>query len=492
MPITLQYNSLPSRPTWTLVAPSTNGLPAVSTAQVKWGTTSASFDGTAKGIAFTGSTSATTAVNAGGLIPTGTGMSFTLEMWIYIPTANLGTQRAIYDAGQGGVGIGIRNTNVLYFGQAGVSYGIQTSTAIAGNTWTHIAFMISGSTNYIFINGVATSGATSNYSFTNPQGGVVAPAVGINGYGDRFIGFMQDIRISNGAIYATGGFTPPAAPLTNTAQTVLLIPCYDGTIADTPGTTAGGITIQYANIASTPRTAKTLATRIGKSFPTSSAPPVSNLGGMNAIDFSGGGKAFQLDNVNANWGATSTNSTDGGLNDKLWFQNLGQFTIEFWVYFSAVNPQIGIIEFGTAGPAIGFRTSTSIYLANSGSSYLYNPNLAAAIVTGQWYHVAFTRESNNLYGWFNGVSLGAPYTGAPNFTGSGAPFFGAGNGSNDLNGYMQDIRISNIARYSPGVNFTPATSPFVNDANTLLLVHGSSPITDDNVTITSGGITIQY
>ena len=52
-----------------------------------------------------------------------------------------------------------------------------------------------------------------------------------------------------------------------------------------------------------------------------------------------------------------------------------------------------------------------------------------------------------------------------------------------INGHMDEIRISNIARYT--ANFTPSTTPFQNDSNTLLLLHmdgtdGSTVFTDDN------------
>lgn len=222
------------RPVWNIVAPSTNGLPTVSSAQVKWGTTSAFWDGTAKGLAFTTTgILATASVASGGLIPIGTGMPFTVEMWIYIPSANLGTQRTFFDAGRLGVAIGMQSSNRLFMGHSGITFGLVTSTTLPGNAWNHLAFMVTSSNNnVIFLNGVATSGGTYNYSFTNPWGGVIQPAVGIDGFGTRFIGYMQDIRVSNGAIYPTTGFTPPTAPLVNTAQTRLLIPCYNGTIAD--------------------------------------------------------------------------------------------------------------------------------------------------------------------------------------------------------------------------------------------------------------------
>jgi hypothetical protein len=52
-----------------------------------------------------------------------------------------------------------------------------------------------------------------------------------------------------------------------------------------------------------------------------------------------------------------------------------------------------------------------------------------------------------------------------------------------MNGHMDEIRVSNSARYT--TTFTPSTTPFVNDANTLLLLHmdgtdASTVFFDDN------------
>ena len=43
-------------------------------------------------------------------------------------------------------------------------------------------------------------------------------------------------------------------------------------------------------------------------------------------------------------------------------------------------------------------------------------------------------------------------------------------GSNGYTGYLDELRISNTARYT--ANFTPSASAFTNDVNTLLLLHG--------------------
>jgi hypothetical protein len=62
-----------------------------------------------------------------------------------------------------------------------------------------------------------------------------------------------------------------------------------------------------------------------------------------------------------------------------------------------------------------------------------------------------------------------------------------GDANTRFNGWMDEIRISNVARYPDGTSFTPPTTPFVNDSDTLLLCHadgtdGSTTFIDDNGT----------
>jgi len=48
-----------------------------------------------------------------------------------------------------------------------------------------------------------------------------------------------------------------------------------------------------------------------------------------------------------------------------------------------------------------------------------------------------------------------------------------------LNGYFDELRISNIARYTG--NYVVATQPFINDGNTVLLQHYDQGNTSRNV-----------
>ena len=113
---------------------------------------------------------------------------------------------------------------------------------------------------------------------------------------------------------------------------------------------------------------------------------------------------------------------------------------------------------------------------------------STTISNNTWYHVAVTRTSGVFKLWVNGnneatttatIDLENPGTTQRDMR------IGMGDIVNDnsYNGYIDELRVSNIARYS--ANFTPQTAAFTNDTNTLLLMHadgtnGSTTFTDDN------------
>lgn len=120
------------------------------------------------------------------------------------------------------------------------------------------------------------------------------------------------------------------------------------------------------------------------------------------------------------------------------------------------------------------------------------------VSNGQWYTIAITRSANTWYMFINGT-LEATASSNVNLDGNPAQIsYGtSGGGTNAyINGYIDEIRISNIARYT--ASYTPATQPFTNDGNTKLLLHcdganGSTSFPDDNTGSTSGaGITLSY
>jgi len=235
----------------------------------------------------------------------------------------------------------------------------------------------------------------------------------------------------------------------------------------------------YSNSPPATRTAKTL-TVVGTVGTNASpgSPPVSE----NSLYFSSG-SYFQMDNTNASWAATSRNATDGGLNGKVWPQLDGQFTYEFSFYYSGGGfpGQLGVFEMGSGCPAIG-ATPTFAFFAISGSSYYFQTSFSFSANT--WYTMAYTRYFAGSQGylacWINGVYQNNQVDSQNWQDGSTIPFWGSGNGSTPLTGYLQEIRMSNIARYTVGANYTVPSTPYNNDNNTILLVNGPAGVVDNN------------
>ena len=92
---------------------------------------------------------------------------------------------------------------------------------------------------------------------------------------------------------------------------------------------------------------------------------------------------------------------------------------------------------------------------------------------GNWRHVAYARDgSGNLAIWINGVRVQAATGGGNdiNFTDSSGLGLGQRyNGENSSYTYINNIRISNIARYTPtsGSNITVPTSRFTGTTSTV-------------------------
>lgn len=119
----------------------------------------------------------------------------------------------------------------------------------------------------------------------------------------------------------------------------------------------------------------------------------------------------------------------------------------------------------------------------------------STINNNTWYAVAVTRQGSTWRMFING-NLEATNTWAGSLDGGSNNLITVGRadaGTTTYNGYIDELRISNIARYT--ANYTPATQPFTNDANTRMLLHcdginGSTSFPDDNTVLSVGGITL--
>ena len=187
------------------------------------------------------------------------------------------------------------------------------------------------------------------------------------------------------------------------------------------------------------------------------------------------------------------------------------WTVEFW-YKSTVSTLQSLVCIGdwssSAGPIVIYQSSDGDlgYHTKLSTGVISNETAGAvAIDTGSWVHIAVSRTtSTTIKAFINGteeaalaetISSGATMEplGTHGNNSSGKVFHigrmyeaGSAKTSYDLNGYIDEVRISKTARYTS--NFTPSTSAFTADSNTVLLLHsdtsnGSTTFTDSSAVV---------
>tara|TARA_R100000951_G_C2650386_1_gene184176 strand:- start:1398 stop:3959 length:2562 start_codon:yes stop_codon:yes gene_type:complete len=140
--------------------------------------------------------------------------NFTAECWIY-PTASP-SQPLIFGQWSNPYSWAIQlsnnsSRNVRMIFHDGSFQDTVTSTAVALNTWTHLALVKNGSTATIYVNGVS-AGTDTVGSLTNSTAPVTLGATSSGG--QPFSGYIQDARFTNGLARYTSTFTPPTAEFT--------------------------------------------------------------------------------------------------------------------------------------------------------------------------------------------------------------------------------------------------------------------------------------
>ena len=163
------------------------------------------------------------------------------------------------------------------------------------------------------------------------------------------------------------------------------------------------------------------------------------------------------------------------------------WTIEFWAYITAQGGDYIILDARANTMANGgwsFYTDVSeggvgFDFSNGsawGTSNLQDPT---ANTLNQWYHYAIVQVGGSTLKMYrNGTEVDSTTTlmsdsngtySCPMFLGGGYNNGGSHSGNYFYSGYVDDLRISNIARYT--ANFSAPTAAFTRDSNTLLLMH---------------------
>jgi hypothetical protein len=162
------------------------------------------------------------------------------------------------------------------------------------------------------------------------------------------------------------------------------------------------------------------------------------------------------------WGSTSIKFASS-TSDYLWSNNqpaqvevigTSDFTIEGWVYLSTINTAFGIISRGTSttGWSVNITSGNKLQFSYTASSLVG----ATSLVQNTWYYFAVVRSGSSsgnlkLYLSTGGAISSADATSAgavtDNFNQTNAIYVGADRvGTSLLNGYLQDIRLTNYAR----------------------------------------------
>lgn len=174
-----------------------------STAQQKFGSASAYFDGKSDYLS---------GVYADMVLGSG---DFTIDFWVY-PTSVANSPVLVDTAPIGGshsvstnfvFALNTSRNAYLYHNGATV---LTTSNAVTLNAWNHIATVRSGTTVSVYINGVSGGSATlsSNLSSTS----LVVGTNAVSTSSQTLTGYMDELRVSIGVARWTANFTPSTAP----------------------------------------------------------------------------------------------------------------------------------------------------------------------------------------------------------------------------------------------------------------------------------------
>lgn len=368
---------------------------------------------------------------------------FSIEAWVY-PTSAITS--VTLSSGQSDLAtiagsswtfnLGSSSAAALYVGSGG-DYGITSASPVI-NAWNHVVFCRTSGTISTYLNGnrVGTradlgSSSVNTGSTSNP------PSVGASPSGGNvFPGFIAGLRriIGSGGFSATGStITVPTAPPTAVTNTNLLLNF----------TNAGILDNAMMNDLETVGNAQ-LSTSVYK-YGTGSISMTSSG------DYCKGSQPSIVYDIAG-----------------------GNFTIEFWVYFTSLAADRALIsKYGNTAENAGglgyvlqwVQSSSVLRLVlgiGGGSDALYTWSWAPS--TSTWYHVAVTRSGTSGRAFINGTQIGSTSTVttsdvvSPNVIQLGKTHTVA----QYLLGYMDDVRITKgYARYTS--NFTAPTAAFPNN-----------------------------
>jgi hypothetical protein len=392
----------------------------VSTTMSKFGSASASFD--ASQSQYFGLVNLPNSPN-----------SWTIEFWVYLRSW-VNWRTLLRTANMYGITVAVNNTGAIEmswsYDNAAWSGATSAANSVPLNTWTHLAFVYTGTQFLCFSAGALKTTTTLKnvwpYGFNQLL-------VGANTNGNYWDGFIDDLRISNIARY-TAAFSPPTSAFARDANTIVLNN-FNG---------ASG------------------STNIGQTEVLTVTPPAYT--NASSAPLSTGARKFGASSLKFA-AASSHNLAITGLPS-----TPAAWTVEFWMY---ANGLANATVFTTAGSGVrllqGSSGALTLGSTSSGSGWNIALTSSNSISNATWTHIAIVGAGATLTLYVNGVVSATSSSVSLSTAALTSLLFGYDNITTYWNGYLDELRISSVARY--GGNFSVQTLPFVADSSTLVLNH---------------------
>ena len=400
----------------------------------KFGTASAQFDGTGDQLTMPYSTDwAQMAYEK----------DFTLDFWMY-PTDRTPGDAIMSCQASGKQTFEINFINdspplIRYAAWDGGAWTNVDSAEVGADAWHHYAIVRSNGYFTTYVDGVPGTAVADPGDLISEPGATFN--IGASYYGTAYEGYIDEVRLSDTARW-TSDFSAslPSSAYTADVNTLLLLHM-DGSDGGTTFTDSSWVGVG------------TPGHRITANGDVTNTRAQSKVGDS-SIKFDGTGDYLSL-----------ADSSDWDFS--------GDFTVEGW--FRTNNASAEQTIFGTevthtnddrwafwmsSGGKLGFFTRGDETTAQG----------ATTLSADTWYHIAAVRSGSTVKLWLNGAE-DASFTDGTSLVADGLVVgcWYTGGTSSFMNGYLDELRISNSARYTGA--FTPSTTAFTADANTKLLIH---------------------
>jgi len=220
-------------------------------------------------------------------------------------------------------------------------------------------------------------------------------------------------------------------------------------------------------------------------FPTGVSAEASTLN--NGSEFTADGAA-QLSTAQAKFGSASLlldGTDDFVTSDDNIDLSSGDFTVDLWIRPTSVTGYKGIWQTGTSKTEQSYLLGNQVYWVVNPSTIISS---SVTVSAGVWTMLSYEREGNVHRIYKNGTL-------EDTFTTANKPdngVFSVGkNGFGDFNGYIDEVRLSSVARYE-GTSFTEPVAEYGVDSDTTALLHfdGANGSTDI-INETAGNVSVE-